>query len=577
MKASSKRIKLEGKQFGEWKVLEYVGDRKYRCQCSCGIIKDVRSSYLRNGNSKSCGHDKIIDLTGRKFGELSVIEYSNSGYWKCQCSCGKIVYKHTRGLRNGQSVSCGHIIVDNLCGQTFGELTAIEYVGNSYWKCKCSCGNEKNVRRDHLINGRVTSCGHKNKIEDLTGRQFNEWTVLKYVGDGHWECRCSCGKIRNVSRYNLVYSRSKSCGHKKIERLRELSLVKRDESLINALKNEKSLRGFIGNEQITYEDLANKLGITYSYCVNIVNKLKCTDLINKIEYASKYENEIIEFIRNKCNINNIENHNRTILKGRELDIYIPEKQVAVEFNGDYWHSSYEKSKQYHQQKTIDCAKQGIRLIHIFEYEWINEISKEKIKNLLYNVLGNNKEKVVYGRNTIVKSIDKDTAYEFEDKYHLQNSAKSEINIGCIHNGDLICVMSLSTPRSNKNYQYEIIRCTFKQGIQAVGVLEKMFDYFVNKYKPSSVIAYADISKFTGNSYIRLGFKTADDCITEPNYIWVSSDGQTILNRYNIQKKKITSNDLGTIDMTEDEIMNSLNFLKIYDSGNLKLEWNNGRS
>ena len=84
-------------------------------------------------------------------------------------------------------------------------------------------------------------------------------------------------------------------------------------------------------------------------------------------------------------------------------------------------------------------------------------------------------------------------------------------------------------------------------------------------------------KFTGNSYIRLGFKTADDCITEPNYIWVSSDGQTILNRYNIQKKKITSNDLGTIDMTEDEIMNSLNFLKIYDSGNLKLEWSNGRS
>ena len=67
----------------------------------------------------------------------------------------------------------------------------------------------------------------------------------------------------------------------------------------------------------------------------------------------------------------IEN-DKTILDGKELDIYIPDKHLAIEFNSDYWHREEQIGKYYHQEKSLACREKGIRLIHIFEYEWINK-------------------------------------------------------------------------------------------------------------------------------------------------------------------------------------------------------------
>ena len=102
----------------------------------------------------------------------------------------------------------------------------------------------------------------------------------------------------------------------------------------------------------------------------------------------------------------------------------------------------------------------------------------------------------------------------------------------------------------------------------------MFKRFIRDNSPKSIITYCDISKFTGNVYSRLGFKADKDCITEPNYVWVKPLGNIVLKRYQTMKHKLIEDGLGNENQTEDEIMENLGFLKIYDSGNLRLSWHN---
>ncbi|MBR4316364.1 MAG: hypothetical protein IKP65_05310 [Alphaproteobacteria bacterium] len=72
----------------------------------------------------------------------------------------------------------------------------------------------------------------------------------------------------------------------------------------------------------------------------------------------------MDFIKSIYPYDIIEN-DKTMIKPYELDIYIPEKQVAIEFDGIYWHNEENKPKNYHLMKTELCEEKGIHLIHIF--------------------------------------------------------------------------------------------------------------------------------------------------------------------------------------------------------------------
>jgi hypothetical protein len=266
-------------------------------------------------------------------------------------------------------------------------------------------------------------------------------------------------------------------------------------------------------------------------------------------------------------------HNRKILSGDELDFYFENKKLAVEINGDFWHSTLYKDKYYHQRKTIECAKQHIQLIHIFEHEWYDDDVRKKLISLINRKIHNENIVKIYGRDTNVKTINYNEAKKFLETYHLQCSTNSSINIGCYYKDKLIGVMTFGFPRFNNEYQYELHRLCWKDNTAVLGGLEKMFSYFKKTYNPTSIITYCDISKFTGNSYLKIGFKPIQpNPITEPNYIWVSANLREVIPRYQTQKHKLVEQGLGTEDQTEDEIMMQLRFFKIYNSGNIKLEW-----
>lgn len=98
------------------------------------------------------------------------------------------------------------------------------------------------------------------------------------------------------------------------------------------------------------------------------------------------EEEVFNFV---SGIIKAERNNRDILEGKELDIFLPEVNIAIEFNGLYWHSSKFKEKYYHLNKTKECSLQGIKLIHIFEDEWT--LNKNSIKSFLKNLIENKDE------------------------------------------------------------------------------------------------------------------------------------------------------------------------------------------
>jgi hypothetical protein len=186
---------------------------------------------------------------------------------------------------------------------------------------------------------------------------------------------------------------------------------------------------------------------------------------------------------------------------------------------------------------------------------------------------NDNKEIVYARNTVVKSITSEEAQQFLEKYHLQGAINSEVNIGCLYRNELIGVMTFGKPRFNSNYEWELHRMCWKPDKIITGGLEKMFSYFKKTFNPQSIITYCDVAKFTGNSYYKMNFKLIQpNPITEPNYVWVLQRDNLILSRYQTMKQKLLDQGLGTKDQTENEIMESLNFLKVYDSGNIKLEW-----
>lgn len=568
-------INLIGHHFDEWEVIGKDPNKNTRwiCKCTCGTVRSVEQKTLLRGTSKSCGHKtnaKRQFYKGQKFDQLEIInpEVIDKRVL-CRCSCGKEVWKETRMLKDGETVSCGHTAIEKLKernskgrekleGRHFGEWEVLKYVGDKHYSCRCSCGKIKNVASRDLKQGISKSCGHnngkKNIKYDIQNKRFDYLVALKPIGGKKWICKCDCGNTTIVARGNLLTGSVHSCGCKQYDRLSK-------EQVEQAIETYSLQNG----ELPYYEDLSKILDRHIAHIREYVERYDLKDKINRT-FKSRQERELYGLFGGIPHI-------RSVLdNSKEIDLYIPKNRIAIEFNGSYWHSDLFKNETYHQEKTIECAKKGIRLIHIFEYEWNDEDKKRKIISLINSAIDKNKPTVIYGRDTEVFEIETYKAKEFLNEYHLQGYAQSSVKIGIYNNKELIGVMTFGKPRFNSNYQWELIRLAWKENIRVIGGLEKMFNFFVKRYNPESIITYCDISKFTGNSYTKLGFKADKESITKPNYMWVDNRNKITFTRYQAQKQELIKLGLGTEEQTEEEIMKSHGYTRVYDCGNLKLSW-----
>ena len=243
--ASDNKTKhMAGQVFGEWTVIEDLGKGRSLCRCSCGTVREVNNSSLRQGKSTSCGHNKNKDseLLGKTFGEWSVEEYVGNGLYRCKCSCGTIKDIKKAHLLSGASKSCGHTTTKfkDLTGKVFGDWYVIEYTKNRKYLCRCSCGEVREVNAYSLTSGKSTNCGCKN-IVDLVGRQFGYWTVIERREHSSWLCRCICGQERVLTDSNLMRDATKSCGCKQSEIRAETMINRYGESSIVRVNNPRPI------------------------------------------------------------------------------------------------------------------------------------------------------------------------------------------------------------------------------------------------------------------------------------------------------------------------------------------------
>lgn len=332
---------------------------------------------------------------------------------------------------------------------------------------------------------------------------------------------------------------------------------------IHGLKYDYSEADFI-NMSTPVKVICPKHGAFYPIPNNHISKHsgcpKCATAYNHSE------NELKDYIKS-LGFNIIENDRTTLRDGKnfyELDCFIPEKNIAVEFDGLFWHSADKKDKNYHLDKTEACNRKGIRLIHIFEDEWI--FKKKIVKFRLKTILGKVDYKI-QARKCTVKEISSKKANKFIEKYHIQGKYNGSIRLGLFYRSKLAAVMTFGKSRFNKKYDWELLRYCTISNFSIIGGAGKLFAYFKKNYN-GSIVTYADRRWSDGTLYRKLGFTELKP--STPAYWYFK--GKKRFSRTSFQKH-LLENKLESFDPNKSEMENMKNdgYSIIYDCGNFVFE------
>lgn len=259
--------------------------------------------------------------------------------------------------------------------------------------------------------------------------------------------------------------------------------------------------------------------------------------------VSSQENEISDFIENEIGLKVVKNNRKLLSDKKEIDIYIPSKNLAIEHNGLIWHSEeYCKDKYYHLKKTEGCIKQGIQLIHIFEDEWLfkKDIVKSKIREMTNSI-----PDVVDFNECIVKKVSTEQCKDFLNINSFYKTANISDVYGSFYKNELTSLLALN--KTANDDEYELVAYCNKLNTVVIEGIRGLFEVFVKEKKPFIVRAKVDRRWANGNSFEKIGFKHIKD--TEPNYYYV-------VNRHRY---------LRPINLVKEAY-------RIFDSGNSIFEW-----
>lgn len=322
-----------------------------------------------------------------------------------------------------------------------------------------------------------------------------------------------------------------------------------------------------------------KCGNVYEY--TLLKRLICRNCYPKLNGTSNGEKEIVKYLESlgfevkkntKMILNCTQNPTlQNIFKKYgfkenavyELDIYLPKLKIAIEYDGLYWHSTKNNiNKYYHLAKTEMCEALGIRLIHIFENQWLE-------KRLIVEDLLNFNKQRIYARKCELRLVDGNTTNNFLTNYHIQGARPASVRLGLYYNNELVQIMTFGKSRYNKKYEWELIRECSKSNLIIVGGCSKLLKFFEKTYKPKSLISYCDRKLFLGKSYINMGFTLCG--LSPVSYAYIGPDHK-VYNREVFQKHKIASYGLKfDKDLTEVQNMNNNNFYQIFDCGEFIFE------
>jgi len=289
---------------------------------------------------------------------------------------------------------------------------------------------------------------------------------------------------------------------------------------------------------------------------------------------SKNEEELYQFVCNLVGVDNVIRNDREVLNGKEIDIYIPSLKVGIEYNGVVWHSEkFGKGRNYHIDKLNAALDNGVKLIQIFEDEFID--CKNIVLGKIRHILGyDNYQEKIFGRKCEIREIDRYTSKEFLVTNHIQGYVKSTMHLGAFYNNKLVAVMSFNNIQKGGD-KWELTRFASDITKLCCGIGGKLFKYFVEKYNPSYIKSFAD-RRWTMdekcNLYTKLGFNLEE--ILKPEYRYIESGSYKRAHKFNFRKNTLSKKYGLPLTMTETEMCDEIGAYKIWDCGLLKYVWKN---
>lgn len=266
------------------------------------------------------------------------------------------------------------------------------------------------------------------------------------------------------------------------------------------------------------DDSSNKLNVYTFECNVCKSKFKCTFSNNIAPICrtcfpvcknTKQQILISDMLRN-YNTNFFENI-RDLICPLEVDFHLPEHNIAIELNGNYFHSELggNKDKEYHLNKSIKCEEKNILLMHFFEDEVLQK--PDIVKNIILNGIGLTKE--INVENHVIKKISVLKATEFLIKNNIFGVAKGIKSYGLFSNKELVSILSVRKCGIGK---YAIVRYGDLIGGFVKNSFELLFNHFVVENKPANVIAFDDCRIVGTNNTNSVFNKMFEFCgITEP--------------------------------------------------------------
>ena len=565
-------------------------------------------------------NDDIIEqlkTTNYEFATVIGVEYiGNSSFIVCKCECGNIFKKKLHQMKN-LSIHCGcktsFLLSRAFHNKVANDPTFLKRRGEAYSKW-CKEHPEEVAEYGKRHSEKLLS--DPDKLAEH-GRQHSQWykdnpdkAKEKAKKNSQWykdnpdkvkersekykqwcinnpdKVKEKANKYKQWCTENILANQHRGdniSSNKYESRINMISEFSQDELLkIHPDDLKLILDGTIKGKDTLRIKCSNCNNYDYhrfDTSISLKNKSVTQRLCNKccLLGKSKYEDELYNYITSLgCTCIR---HDRSILNGKELDLYIPDKKVAIEFNGTYWHCDLNKDKYYHYNKFINCLENNIRLISIYEYDFLNTEKHDKILSIIKNAIldCNNR---IYARKCKVLEITTKEANSFFNKYHFDGGSRQcSICYGLYNNNNLVSVMAFgklrcqNKLRNNKGY-YELVRYATIQDTSIIGGMSKLFNYFVKQYKPKYILSYSDNDYFDGHSYKSLGFSLASrgqNCI---DYNWVKNNNVLLrqqcmpcklLNKFPLYKG------LNINGSVEKFIMEDLGYIRIYRCSNSKWE------
>lgn len=297
-------------------------------------------------------------------------------------------------------------------------------------------------------------------------------------------------------------------------------------------------------------------------------------------YASKAEIELAEWVES-LGLQVVRNYRGALPKSQEVDIYLPDLKVGIEYNGSYWHSDKVIPSHQHKFKHDGAESNGVRIIAVWDMDWRH--NRDVVKRHLIHAFGLDQSRRIHARKCRIKTLTSDEAAVFYRKNHIQGPCRSAIkNYGLVYDGVLVAAMSFTKGGSRRGKsddgEWELARYATSELVR--GGASKLFNTFVRDMSPKTVWSFSDRQHFSGDLYPSLGF--VSDGIVKPDYRLVDSHTLRVWHKSLWQRrcipkrlKEIGSNiefDPDTDPRTEKQIQEMTRVVRVWDAGKIRWMW-----